>query len=96
MKQRIPKYSRRSIMGLDNSHTIRTDDIGQDRVRLLDSTSLRNAPALYTLDIPDNSLQMRLFEQNHPRLVRLLRKLEQAPNCLYARLQRNEAWKNQN
>ena len=71
MKQRIPKYSRKSIMGLDNSHTIRTDDIGQDESSRT-STSLSNSPALYTLDIPDNSLQMRLFEQNHPRLYRWL------------------------
>jgi len=35
-------------------------------------TSLEKIPALYTIDIPDNSLQMRLFEQNHPRLYRWL------------------------
>jgi len=72
MKQRIPKYSRRSIMSLDNSHTIRTDDTG--RGNSLDKvTSFHlNNPALYTLEIPDNSLQMRLFEQNHPRLYRWL------------------------
>ena len=90
MKQRIPKYSRKSIMGLDNSHTIRTDDIGQD-VNFARVTSFQDdnkTPALYTIDIPDNSLQMRLFEQNHPRLYRWL---NTGLGQRYLEMQRDEA-----